>query len=330
MSPRVAIATVTHNAAVDLPAYFAALARLEHRPLEVVIADCGSGDESVALARQLAESCPLPVTLLPLGENRGFTGGMNAALAATDAPYALSLNADAAPEPRFVGTLLARLEARPGAGAATGRLLRPAAAGGPAVLDACGMRLTWTWRHLDRGSGELDRGQLTDAERVFGGTGAATLFRRAALEDVAVEGEIFDERYHSFREDAELAFRLAERGWEVLYEPAAVALHRRRALPERRSALPAFVNYHSLKNRYLLRIDHQTLGNFLATLVPALSRDLGALLYVLLRERSSLAAYAWLWRQRRELLAHRRLIQARRTRPASELNRWFVHRGLPL
>jgi GT2 family glycosyltransferase len=212
-------------------------------------------------------------------------------------------------------------------GAVTGRLVRPTE---PRRLDACGMRLTRNWRHLDRGSGEVDRGQLSAPERVFGATGAASLFRRAALDDVAVEEEIFDSRFHSFREDAELCFRLRERGWEVTYEPAAVCEHRRFNLPERRSAMPAAVNLHSLKNRYLLRIYHQTAGNLARTFFPSLARDVAALGWVLLRERSSLAAYAWLWRNRREILRRRRLIQGRRTVPPAAIDRWFFQSGEPL
>jgi GT2 family glycosyltransferase len=192
------------------------------------------------------------------------------------------------------------------------------------------MRLTLTWRHLDRGSGEPDRGQWSRPERVFGATGAASLFARRALDDVAIEGEAFDSRFHSFREDAELCFRLRERDWEIVYEPAAVALHRRRNVPRRRREMPPLVNFHSLKNRYLLRAYHQTWFNALLTLVPALARDLGALLYALLFERTSLAAYGWLWRHRREILARRREIRRRRTCAALALERWFVSTGEPL
>jgi GT2 family glycosyltransferase len=215
-------------------------------------------------------------------------------------------------------------------GAVTGRLVRPAAVDGARRLDACGMFLTPAWRHHDRGSGALDRGQLGRAERVFGGTGAATLFSREALADVAILGEVFDARFHSFREDAELAFRLRERKWEVLYEPSAVCEHRRVNLPSRRAAMSPEVNRHSLKNRYLLRIDHQSPGNFLWTLPATLARDLMALAWVLLFERSSLPAYGWLWSRRRELLAHRRLVRARRTASALEIERWFVRRAIDL
>ena len=333
-SPRVAVCIVTHDSAPDLPGCLEAVARLDHRPLEVVVVDCASTDGSLEIARRCAAAVVqgIPFQSRRLAENAGFAGGMNAALRLTDAPFVLTFNADARPAPDYVTRLLALLDRHPElrAGAVTGRLVRLAEEDGTRRLDACGMRLTRTWRHLDRGSGEADRGQWSVPEQVFGATGAASLFRRAALDDAAVEGEIFDSQFHSFREDAELCFRLRERGWEVLYEPTAVAEHRRFNLPEQRAAMPPVVNFHSLKNRYLLRLYHQTARNLLRTLVPALARDLAALGYVLLRERSSLAAYAWLWRHRAEILRRRRIIQERRTVTAAALDRWFFTPGEPL
>ena len=334
--PAIAVAIVTHDSASDLAECFAAVAALTYRPIELVVVDCASRDGSLQEAERLARSLPPDIvsTLVPLAENRGFAGGMNAAFAETAAPFVLTLNADARPAPDYLERLLARAEAHPDlrVGAVTGRLVRPLEPGesGPRLLDACGMRLTSTWRHLDRGSGEPDRGQYGAPERVFGATGAASLFRRAALDDAAIGGEIFDPRFHSFREDAELCFRLRERGWEVLYEPAALCLHRRFNLPERRSAMPPEVNCHSLKNRYLLRLYHQTARNFWRTAAPTLARDLLAFGSALLRERTSLPAYAWLWRHRSEILARRRRIQAHRTLPPRDLDRWFFVSGLPL
>jgi GT2 family glycosyltransferase len=182
-TPPVVVATVTFHSAPELPGYFEALAALQHRPLSVVIVDCASGDGSAALARRLGQTAGLPVEVIALPDNRGFAGGMNSALAATDAPFVLSLNADARPAPGYIGALLDRLLARPRAAAATGRLLRLPEPGAPLRLDACGMRLTASWRHLDRGSGEVDSGQYSAAERVFGATGAGSLFRREALDD---------------------------------------------------------------------------------------------------------------------------------------------------
>jgi GT2 family glycosyltransferase len=327
----VAVCIVTYDSAEDLPVCLAAVARQDYRPLEVVVVDCASGDESVEVARSVDVS-PVPMRVLPLGENRGFAGGMNAAFAATEAELLLTLNADADPAPDYVRRLVERFqesaEARPGA--VTGRLVRPPDGAGVRRLDACGMYLVRTWRHLDRGSGEEDSGQLQRAERVFGATGAASLFVRRALLDVAVEGQIFDEDFFAWREDAELCFRLQERGWCVLYEPAASCVHRRRVLPQNRASVPAIANYHSLKNRYLLRAYHQSFGNLLRTLPFTLVRDLGAFVYVLLRERSSLPAYRWLWRNRRRIWGRRRVMFGRRTVGAGVVERWFSERGRAL
>ena len=331
MAAEVAICLVTHDSAPDLAGCMAAIAALRPPPAEIALVDSGSRDGSLDEARRTAPH-GIPLSATGHAANIGFAAGMNAAIAATRAAYVLTLNADARPRPDYLERLAARMEAHPElrVAAVAGRLVRPETPGAPRLLDACGMRLTSAWRHLDRGSGEPDRGQWALPDRVFGATGAASLFRRAALLDAAVDGEIFDPRFHSFREDAELCFRLRERGWEILYEPAAVAEHRRFNLPARRGAMPPAVNLHSLKNRYLLRIYHQTGRNLARTLLPTLGRDLGALAWVALRERSSLAAYAWLLRHRAELLARRRAIQGRRTRPAAELDAWFGRQGAPL
>jgi GT2 family glycosyltransferase len=328
-SPKVAVCIVSFNSADEIPGCLHSIGRSTYRPLEIVLVDCASLDASVSVAQQSRPS-DLSMEIIALEENVGFAGGMNRAIASSDAPWILSLNPDARPSAEYVEQLLARAASGHGIGAATGRLRRPAPPGSAPILDACGMRLTLTWRHLDRGSGELDREQWAQAERVFGATGAASLFRREALDDVAIEGDVFAPEFHSFREDAELCFRLRERGWEVVYEPLAHCQHRRHNLPQRRREMQPEINYHSLKNRYLLRAYHQDSMNLLLTLVPTLVRDLLALLYVLTFERSSLEAYRWLWLHRRDILQRRRLLRQRQTCTSWELNRWFLRRSLPL
>ncbi len=328
----VAVLMVIHDDAHDLPPCLAAVAALDPAPEELWIADCASSDDGVATARAHWPS-GIAGEVLELGENRGFAGGMNAAFAASTCDWVLTLNADARPAPDYLERLLALAESQPTLqpGAVTGRLVRFAVPEEPRRLDACGIYLTPTWRHLDRGSGAVDQGQFSTPQRVFGGTGAATLFRRDALLDVSFPGgEVFDGSFHTFREDAELCFRLQVLGWDVLYAPAARAEHRRFNLPQRRSAIPARFNYHSLKNRYLIRAYHQTFGNFLWTLPATLFRDLAALVWVLLRERTSLAAYHWLWQHRTSILARRRWLRKRRRRPGRALDRWFLRRALPL
>ena len=70
-------------------------------------------------------------------------------------------------------------------------------------------------------------------------------------------------------------------------------------------------NLHSVKNRFLLRINNQSRGETSRTFVPTLARDLVVLGACLTVERSSLPAFGWLWTNRKRLWAKRREIQAK-------------------
>ena len=72
--------------------------------------------------------------------------------------------------------------------------------------------------------------------------------------------------------------------------------------------MTALANMHSVKNRFLLRINNQTPRDALRTLVPTLARDVVVVGACLTVERSSLPAFGWLWRNRKRLFAKRREI----------------------
>ncbi len=332
------VCTITWNDAADLPGFFASLEDLEGPPFRLVVVDNASADGTGPLLREHAAAARFPVDVIELEANAGFAGGMNRALEAelaADAPpkWVLCLNADARPAADYALRLIESVErfstSSCRVAAATGRLVRPQT-DDDSRLDACGMALTRSWRHRDRGSDQPDRGQYGRIERVFGGTGAATLFLAAALDDAAIDGRVFDDDFHSYREDAELCFRLRERGWEVLYEPRARAVHARVNLPRRRPRMTPETNFHSLKNRYLLQLHHRTFADLPRTLFASLVREFGILAWVLLRERSSLGAYAWLWKNRRRLLERRRRVRAQRLVAGRDIASWFGRSGLPV
>lgn len=158
---------------------------------------------------------------------------------------------------------------------------------------------------------------------VFGVSGAAAMFRMSFLTDVAIDGEALDEDFFAYREDADLAWRGQLLGWRALCDPRAVAYHVRRVTPEARRELPADVNMHSVKNRFLLRLKNQGMFLALRNLPFELARDLVVLVAALTIERTSLPAFGWLWRNRSRVLAKRRQIQRRRVVSDRQLAQWF-------
>jgi GT2 family glycosyltransferase len=119
-------------------------------------------------------------------------------------------------------------------------------------------------------------------------------------------------------------------GWQCLYVPTAVAWHVRRVTPERFHRLPLTINWHSIKNRFLMRAKNISPGLYLRFVFPITFRDLLIVGYCVLRDRRLLSALTYIWEQRRELAAKRHEVQARRRVPDSELARWFANRPVGL
>ncbi|BCS34734.1 glycosyl transferase [Luteitalea sp. TBR-22] len=258
--------------------------------------------------------------------NLGFSGGHNALIRRSTAAYYLCLNPDAVLSPGYVAELVATLESNPTVGSATGRLLR---LDDDAVLDSTGIVMTPDQRHLDRGADEPAAGHyLGGPEPIFGPSGAVAMYRREMLEDVAWRGEYFDEAFFAYREDADLAWRAQWRGWGSLYVPAAVAWHRRRVTPGRRSMLPAAINRYSVRNRFLLRLKNQSAGLAWRFALPGLWRDAQVVGYVLLREWTSLPGLLDVVRLLPTMLVRRRHVLGRRRVRSAELARWF-EKGRP-
>ena len=298
-APDVSIIVVAHDSAADLPTSLPPALAQRGVEAEVLVVDNSSTDGSAEASRRLG------ARVVESGSNLGFAGGANRGIDESSGRYVLTLNPDCRLAPDFCAALVGALD-RPQAadvGSASGRIFR---AGGPDLsalpeLDSTGIEFTASGRHFDRrreGEGEI-----------AGVTGAAGFYRREALESVRISTGCFDSDFFLYREDADLALRLRRAGWRCLYVPEAVAYHRRTNLPERRSAMSRIVNYHSVKNRFLLRINNSPVAEF--RLLPTLFRDFvvaGACLTV---EPGSLPAFSYLWKNRRRLLAKRREIRNR-------------------
>jgi GT2 family glycosyltransferase len=312
----VTIGLVTWNSARDLPACLEAIRAQRHQPIELLVGDNASDDGT----RRLLEAGTAPGERRYFSANLGFSAAHNALIRESRGTYYLTLNPDVVMEGGFVGALAEALDAAPQAGSATGKLLRRDA---PGVIDSTGIVMQRSQRHLDRGAGEVDRGQFDAPGLVFGVSGAAGCYRREMLDDVGVGGEFFDEDFFAYREDADLAWRAQLLGWDAIYVPSAVATHVRRVTPERRSALPAEINRYGVRNRFLLRLKNQTLGHAVRFAVPGLLRDAQVAGFVLAREWSSLAGLVDVVRLLPRTLRKRRAIMARRVRGRA-LDAWFT------
>lgn len=318
---------VTWNSAEVLPASLGALLASDPAPSQFVVIDNASSDASVSLIESFTTTAPFHVNLIRSDRNLGFAAGMNRAIDEADSPYVLLLNPDLRVAADMVGRLHDAIVRAPDDVYAVGpKLLRAkgSALDATDVIDCVGIRMTRDGRHFDKGAGERDVGQFDNPTEVFGLSGAAAIFQTAALLGGRIDGEVFDEDFFAYREDADLAWRMRGFGYRALYEPAAIGYHLRRVTPERRSSLPPVINRHSVKNRFLLRIHHADRGWLLRFGLRSAMRDLIVIGACLTVERSSLPALVWVIRNLPRHLRRRRQILRRRTATSAELRAWFT------
>jgi N-acetylglucosaminyl-diphospho-decaprenol L-rhamnosyltransferase len=197
---------------------------LEDDRIHVVVVDNASPDRSYEAVADL------PITVLAQNSNRGFAAGCNAGWRASSGPYVLFLNPDAVIQPAAVRRLASILEGDRRVGAV-----------GPKILNGGG-RLDFSQRHFTRLSATF--AQALFLQRIFTRrqwaesivrdpaaytvagspdwlSGACMMVRRSALERLGG----FDESFFMYCEDMDLCRRLRDAGYDIWYEPEAVARH---------------------------------------------------------------------------------------------------------
>jgi GT2 family glycosyltransferase len=275
--------------------------------VEVVVIDNASEDSTAEVARELGVRC------VRLSERHSFCRAMNVAIRSVGGDAVLFMQPDCFLEPGFLAAARRRL-AEDGVGSVAPKLVRTL---GPRpeqrldALDTAGMVVDRRRKNGLVGHGRPALAFDRSAE-AFGADGAVALYRRQVLDEVAVDGQVFDEDLVTWGSDADLAWRARLLGWRCVYEPAAVAHHIRTYSPSTRARMPAWDRTMQFRNRYLMIIKNDPLGALLRDLPGILLYEALALGFALVRERHLLRGYvdaarlAPTMRRKRAILQHKR------------------------
>jgi GT2 family glycosyltransferase len=209
----IAVVIVNYDGERLLPDCLAALSAQTLAPAEILVADNGSRDGSLALLRAHHPG----IEVLELHRNLGFGGGANRGVAATRAPWVCVLNSDTTPAPDWLERLVAapRSEKTWALGsvlvsASTGRIESAGDQYDPAGFAYKLLR--------DRPLSDLPARPYP----VFAAPGAAPVFRRDVFERLGG----YEERFFLYYEDVDLAFRAVLAGFHALLVPDALVTHR--------------------------------------------------------------------------------------------------------
>jgi GT2 family glycosyltransferase len=192
---------------------------------ETVVVDNDSSDGTASIVRER-----FPTVELLEEENRGLAFGWNTGIARTSGRYVLLLNADAWLHEGALDELVAFADAHPRAAVVAPQLRNP---DGTLQRSVRGDPTLWRiateylfLRKLAPRSAVLNAfyagGFSHDAARPADWImGAVWLVRRAAIDEAGPA----DDGYFLFSEETDWALRFRQAGWEVWFDPAAVATH---------------------------------------------------------------------------------------------------------
>ncbi len=214
-SPLVSVVIPNWNGAHHLPTCLDSLRRQRYQPLEIIVADNASTDNSREL---LAQQYP-EISVVALPENRGFTGACNAGMKAAKGEIVILLNNDTEADPGWIEAIVDAFNRHPEAGMVASKMM---------LFDkrdhfhTTGDLFRVDGRLSNRGVWERDEGQYDQEEYVFSACGGSAAYRRAMLDEVG----LLDDDFFFSCEDMDLAWRAQLAGYRCVYVPGAIVYHR--------------------------------------------------------------------------------------------------------
>ena len=186
-----------------------------HPCVEMIVADNGSSDESLAL---LASEYRDVVTIT-LGGNRGFAGACNAGIRASQGEFVALLNNDTEADCCWLEEVVAAFNRHPDAGIIASKMLLFDRRD---VFHTAGDFYRRDGTPGNRGVWQQDKGQYECEQEVFSANGGSAAYRRGMLDQIG----LLDEDFFFSCEDVDLAWRAQLAGWRCIYAPRAIVFHK--------------------------------------------------------------------------------------------------------
>lgn len=319
--PLVRVVLVCHDAGPYIARTLAALDSMQYPNFTVTAIDNASDDGTTAALLQHFG----PDQLIVCDDDVGFGLAVSYALDAT-APasdeFVLLLHDDLELAPNALDIMVDAMQRDPRLGAVGPKLLDWQ---NPDLLQSLGWTIDLTGR-ADSGidANELDQGQRDlDSTTLFVST-AGMLVRRTAFDTVGG----FDGRYHAFRDDLDLCWRLWLHGYAVEVLPTAVGRHRGLAVSSTHNNQVLSPRFLTERNALASLLKNYSGRRLLPVLVLyAVFGTIKTLGFLLTRQFGDARdmARAWLWNVATlpETWRLRRIVQQHRVRTDREVSHLF-------
>lgn len=330
-NPKVTINLVVRNGEKYIRHCLKAIEAQSYSSLEVIIFDNNSNDQTALVAKKEFPQ----FQLIESSENHYVGGGFNRCIEKSRGKYILALCVDVILEKDFIKNAVRKMESDETIGALQSKTLIYDFKNQKLTdtIDTAGFEIFRSRRIVNRGHGEKDTGQFAKPEEIFSYEGACGFFRKSALEEVKISGQIFDEDFIWYADDIDLGWRLALFGWKNFYDPSVIAWHDRSTtqrlsqgywdfIQSRKSLSKEKKRWDYVNQRFTI-VKNDIVGQFLHDFPFFIFREAKLWIYFLLFERSTLLGLFDFIKLLSKMSAKRKIIMSKKKAAEKEIKKWF-------
>jgi hypothetical protein len=252
--PKVSIIIPNWNGLKLLKISIPALLKTHYPDVEVIVVDNGSSDGSVSF---LSEVYP-KVSVISLKENKGMVIAYNIGVSAAHGSLVSFLNNDMEVDPGWLLPLVLAMDDNECVACCDSKYISyyerdkiDDSGGAGRFMDRYG-------NAVNRGGGEIDKGQLNIPQEAFHGL---ALFKKDLLSKVGG----FDESFFGYYDETDLCWRLHRFGYKTLFIPESVIYHmgsttstERISWSKTKKKMRKTMVFHIYKNRLRMLIKNQS------------------------------------------------------------------------
>ncbi|MCK4836857.1 MAG: glycosyltransferase family 2 protein [Candidatus Aminicenantes bacterium] len=264
---------INYNGEKFLPGNLDSLGNQTKAFKQIIVVDNHSQDNSLKIIKQYKG-----IELIEMGYNSGYACACNTGISRCDSDLILVANSDTFFDLQFNARVADKcLQDK------TIAMISPLILRFDAIhVDSAGQTRSLALYPREIGyNRELRKVNIQEGP-VFSVCGAATVFRKSALEKLKIRDEYYDEDFFTFWEDFDLGWRANLLGLNVYFFPGAIAYHYRSGTMKKtrmsRISLSLGrspdIKFHLVKNRYLTLIKNFRWSRFWWTLPFIFIKDL--------------------------------------------------------
>ena len=313
-----------------------------HEFIEFNILDNGSKDRTIESINGLVLSIKgfARFNFVESKLNLGMWPGQEELLKYSNGKYILAMAVDVILDESFIKNAVEIMERNSRVGALEAKIYNYSLVNNEVkqtnIIDTCGFKIFKSRRIVNIDHGEKDNGQYDNLIEIFGVEGACPFFRRDAIENIRINGQLCDHDYFWYGDDLDLAWRMNMLGWKQVFAPTVVAWHDRQTTKSLKRSWLDYVLRVPIRHQIPLKkrrldwrntrwtiIKNDYIINILKDLPFILVREAAVFGYTLLFEPKVFLEVGNFFKLMPKMLKKRREIMRRAIRTPREIRRYF-------